>query len=377
MNEYLPLAEKLLADLWATPVQCEVTDTLRGEGRNRVYRLRITGGPLTLNSVILKASVGDGNTPYKVGDDTRETPFWRFCNEWAGSEILGPLGIGPKAIAGDATRGFFLMEDLGAGESLADRLQGTDAQAASDALVAYARSLGQMARATSGKLEEWKALRRAKGGKASPLIPEHEAWERSITAFLEICQKLNIPLATTIADETKRIGEILENPGDYLAFTPSDCCPDNHFLRGDTVVFFDNEFAGMRHALLDLAYITAPFPTCWCANRLPNGMQEKLIAVYREEYPGDERFSEHLLYATTFWTFFTLSGGIDQWLETDSEWGISTIHQRHLLRLENFLNFPSASTTLPGLAQMAQTLYETLQKRWPDVEPMPLYAAFR
>jgi hypothetical protein len=178
-NEYIPLAEKLLSDLWQANIQCEVVDTMRDKGRNRVYRLKITGGG-PLEFVVLKACVGDQETPYRQGDDIPEHPFWRFCNEWAGSEILGPLGIGPKAIAGDATRGYFIMENLGAGESLANRLCGTDAQLATDALFAYTRSLGRMAKATSGKLSEWETLRKAKGGTVSGRISEAEAWHTNI-----------------------------------------------------------------------------------------------------------------------------------------------------------------------------------------------------
>jgi hypothetical protein len=368
-------AEVLLSNLWQVPTQCEVVDTLREEGRNRVYRLKVIGGPL--ESVILKASVGDEDTPYQQDDDTQASPFWRFCNEWAGSELLGPLGIGPKAIVGDATHGLFLMEDLGEGESLADRLCGNSALMATSALFAYTRSLGMMAKATRGKLSGWEALRRTKGATSSGLIPEAETWEKCFVTFTQICQRLGVTPPETITEESRRIYEMLENPGDYLAFTPSDCCPDNHFLRGDKVVFFDCEFAGMRHALLDLAYITVPFPTCWCTNRLPEGMPEKLIEVYQTEYLGDEYFMEYLLYATTYWTVVTLSKNLEKWLDKDNDWGLASVHQRFLLRLENVVNFPDAAVLLPGITTIVGTLYTTLQQRWSDMEPMPLYPAFR
>jgi hypothetical protein len=380
-NDYLPLAEKLLSDLWQMPVQCEVIDTMRDEGRNRVYRLKVTGG--LLESVIFKACVGGANRPYQVGDDTYEHPFHCFCNEWAGSEMLAPLGLGPRAIAGDITQGFLILEDLGEGESLADRLQGTDAQAAENALLAYARSLGIMARATHGKLDEWEALRRTKGGTRSGCISEAETWYKNVTIFTNICGTFGISTLPTVADETERIGKVLENPGDYLAFTPSDCCPDNHFLRGDTVIFFDNEGAGMRHALLELAYVVAPFPSCWCVNRLPEGMRDKLIAAYKSEYAGDANFHQHLLYMVACWTIGTITLQdygpfiFENILEADGDWGISTVRQRHPLRLENFLAFPNADRELTGFTQMATALLDVLKTRWSDVPPMPLYPPFR
>jgi hypothetical protein len=47
--------------------------------------------------------------------------------------------------------------------------------------------------------------------------------------------------------------------------------------------FFDFEFAGFRHALLDAAYLHLPFPTCWCVARLPDGLPDALETVYRQE----------------------------------------------------------------------------------------------
>src|SRR5580700_33013 len=106
MNPWQTAAEKALTSLWGTDVSCTTTDTLRDEGRNRVYRLAVTGGPVA--SVILKASVGDEKNPYTLGDDLPGRPFRRFCSEWAGCAMLGPLGFGPTAYAGDSEHGFYL-----------------------------------------------------------------------------------------------------------------------------------------------------------------------------------------------------------------------------------------------------------------------------
>ncbi len=78
MNEWQVAAQDALGALWGPGVSCTITDTLRDKGRNRVYRLAVTGGPVA--TVILKASLGDEKNPYVVGDDAPWRAFRRFCN---------------------------------------------------------------------------------------------------------------------------------------------------------------------------------------------------------------------------------------------------------------------------------------------------------
>jgi len=161
-------------------------------------------------------------------------------------------------------------------------------------------------------------------------------------------------------------------------FTPTDCCPDNPYLRNDRVIFFDFEGATTRHALLDAAYVLAPFPTCWCTSRLPDGVSERLLAAYREHFPGRLDFDEQLTLALAALVLFTLSSHWPgNWEHEDQTWGLVTVRQRHLFRLQNLLARANLATLLPCLAGVADDLYRTLNARWPDLDPMPLYPAFR
>ena len=54
-----------------------------------------------------------------------------------------------------------------------------------------------------------------------------------------------------------------------LAFTPGDTCPDNDVQVADGLVLIDFEDAQWRHVVWDVAYLTVPFPSCWCSWRLP------------------------------------------------------------------------------------------------------------
>jgi hypothetical protein len=374
MDNWQQVAQQALVALWGTQVTCEITDTLRGEGRNRVYRLEVKQAPVS--SVILKASLGSEEHPYTVGDPGPWSAFRRFCNEWAGCQVLWPLGLGPVAYTGDVERGFYLMEDLGDGESLADRLTDNSLEAATAALFAYARSLGELHTATQGQEAHWQELQRKLG--VNDARASDDSWQKDVMAFRAICARHSVTIPTGFDLEMTRIEHVLRNPDEYMVFSPTDCCPDNHYLRGERVCFFDCEGATMRHALLDVAYLLAPFPTCWCTSRLPADLVQRLIAAYREHFPGGTDFEEHLTLALASWTISSLTWDwAGNWEASDHSWGLVTLRQRHLHRLENLLARENLETLLPNLASMTRRLHETLHTRWADLESMPLYVAFR
>ncbi len=369
-------ARKALTALWGVPVVCTIKDTLRAEGRNRVYRLAVAGGPVS--TVILKASLGDSKTPYVMGDDRPDNPFHRFCNEWAGCAMMGPIGFGPTAYTGDPQQGFYLMSDLGAGISLADRLTGSDPALATDALLAYAHTLGELHAATQGQSAHWQALRAGRAG--SSQSSGRDSWRAQLSGFAGICQRHAVALSSELDSDLAKISAVIDNPGPYDVFSPTDCCPDNHFLHpsGRRVIFFDCEWATMRHALLDVAYFIAPFPTCWCTSRLPDGMPGQMVAAYREHFFPSHDFEDQLTLVLAGWVLATLSWSwAGDWEKQDHRWGLISLRQRHLHRLENLLAQPNFASLLPALAPSVHALHHTLKSNWQDLEPAPLYAAFR
>ncbi|HEY1427634.1 MAG TPA: hypothetical protein VGF50_13270 [Caulobacteraceae bacterium] len=369
-------AERALGACWGAPVACQIVATLRDKGRNRVFRLAVEGGPV--GSVILKACVGDEQAPYVRGDPNPAGSFRRLCNEWAAGAVLAPLGLGPQVHAADAERGCCVEEDLGDGETLAARLTGDDPAAAEAALFAYARSLADMHRATQGMADRWRALLAERGAAADDgghFIST--PWRFAAPACKAVAEELGFAPPPRLERDLAAIADALDRPGGYLAFTPTDCCPDNHYLRGDRVVFFDCEGAQVRHALLDAAYFLAPFPTCWCCAALPGDLPQRLIAAYRESFPGDAAFDDQLTMALAAWLTAGLAIGRNaKWLDEDGEWGLSTLRQRRLEGIRRLLARPGLATLLPGVADFAAELDQRLRVRWPGVQPMPLYSAF-
>lgn len=356
-----------VAALFGPAATVEVVDVLRDAGRNRAARLRVGKG----ETVIAKRSLGDPERPFVYGDDTDGASFQRFCNEAAGCRLLGRLGFGPTLLASAPELGLFVMEDLGTGVTLAQRLLGDDGPAAIAALEAYVRTLARMHRSTLGGLFAWEAARQATGGKGARPIGDPAGWRRSVGAFETLCSRLDAPLTRTIDADFATIGAALDAPGHWLAFTPSDCCPDNNFLRGETVVFFDCEFATYRHALLDLAYVVAPFPTCWCRNRLPDGLAARLVELYRAELDGAD-FGDQLAFCAAYWTVTSLGWAASDPSGEDRTWGIATLRQRNRLGIDSFLSLGRAEL-LPALTR---TLI-ALRDRLPGADPMPLYPALR
>lgn len=376
-DEWRAAAERTLAAHWGAPVSCRIVDTLREKGRNRVFRMTVEGGPV--ESVILKACVGDERAPYVHGDPTPAGAFRRLCNEWAAGDVLGPMGLGAQIYTADPERGFCIEEDLGDGETLAARLTGDDPAAAEAALFAYARSLADMHRATQGMADRWHALQVERGVAAD--AGGHimtTPWRFAAPVCVALAGDLGFAPPPRLEADLAAVAEAMDQPGGWLAFTPSDCCPDNHFLRGERVVFFDCEGAQMRHALIDAAYFLAPFPTCWCCSALPSGLPERLVAAYREGLAGGADFDCQLTMALATWFTSGLASRAygAKWLDEDGEWGLSTMRQRMLEGIRSLLARPGVAALLPGLADFAAELDQRFRARWPNVEPMPLYPAF-
>ena len=164
--------------------------------------------------------------------------------------------------------------------------------------------------------------------------------------------------------------------------TPADACPDNNLMTPDGVVLLDYEFAEVRHPVWDVAYLSVPWPTCWCAWRLPDAVATAAIARYRERvapsvpYVGSDAFEADLRLATLAWCLMATSWRIEAALDEDA--GPSAGLDGPTLR-PVVLHRLWLASHLPGpepLTAYARELFHRLSRRWGE-PTLVLAPAFR
>ncbi|HEY3280694.1 MAG TPA: phosphotransferase [Armatimonadota bacterium] len=362
-------------------------EPLGGSDRSYVARCRILDPPKGVPaSVVIKAVKGDWD-PLLMRADTPTSSHPRgFANDWFGAQFLTEvrpgLRVSPKFVGGLRSEGFIVLEDLGEGDSLAEVLQGNDPARADRALMAYASTLGRMHAATIGHEGQYNRLRDDWVPGLSQELPTGDA---SYTGIREACRTLGVPLSPEAEAGLDRVALSMKEPGPFLAYTHGDPCPDNNRLLGDEVRLIDFECGAYRHALCDGVYGRLPFPTCWCVNRLPAQVPPHMEAAYRAELVkgcpeagDDDLFRLAVVEATAHWTCETTGSHLPGALEGDHEWGISTIRQRVLLRLDNLAVLTEELGLLEPLGDVALAMAKRLRALWPaDLVEMPLYPAFR
>ena len=379
-------AEGLLVNYLNAPARLGEPARLGGtRDRSTVVRCVVVEGPAAAPPfVVVKHYYGD--VAPRPADEEPWTPELRLLNEWAGLRFLNALpdtAPGPRLYGGDRQAAVLVMEDLGDGPCLADLLQGDDQAAAITACEQYAAGLGRLHAATAGRVDAYREQREALG---APILPHEQAGAllaRELPAFIEGSRQVDVEPTDATRAEALTIAAMMDEPGMWAAFSPGDTCPDNHRLLSGQPRFFDLEFGGMRHALLDASYLWVPFPTCWCVNRLPIDLVPRLETIYQTELArtcppagDDAAFNRALVAACAYWTIVTLGWDLTKSLAEDFQWGIAGIRPRHLLRLETLAQLSDRTGHFPAIGATAHALGERLRERWPDVV-MPLYPPFR
>jgi Phosphotransferase enzyme family len=359
-------------------VVTEAAEVVGERARSSIHRLSLSGG--AIQHVILKRS-----KPAEREDLTESVQD--FCNEWAALQLLStvaPQTVAPRFFGGDLEQRLLLMEDLGAAPSLADRLLAPDREEAEVACLAYARCLGRLHAATTGKGTAYLDMLRSITGKESP-DPWHERVQRIFSQLAASLASAGVELDAACLSEVQALGESLLLKASAAVLTHGDPCPDNALVVDGEMRLIDFEFAGLRPPLVDGAYGRVPFPTCWCVSRLPQNLVSAMETSYREElrqassWVGDEQaWRRAVVEASAFW----LVSDVAEWLlpvalKEERVWGISTFRQRLLMRLPLFTELTREYGHLPALGHLAQQFADRLVRRWPELEPMPLYPAFR
>jgi hypothetical protein len=92
---------------------------------------------------------------------------------------------------------------------------------------------------------------------------------------------------------------------------PGDTCPDNNVFTGDgahSLALIDFEGASWRHIAWDVAYLTVPWPSCWCSWRPTGDLASRAVARYRQAMAATmpcvsiSEFDLDLAAATDLWS---------------------------------------------------------------------------
>ena len=348
------------------------------ERRNLILRAVATGQGFPDRPIILKATRDKAYDPTSL--DVFESGL---AKEWVATAFLTERLSGdrhaPVFLASDRARGLIVLEDLGAGlPSLVGPLLNGPAEAAAQALLAYARSLGRLHAATLGCIDgHTETLKQAFPGATVHPPVGGPAWRGNVAD--KVVALLGGPVPD---DEIDAIADRMANPGRWLGLAHRDPCPDNVLFAGTEARLLDFEFAGPGHVLLDASYWRMGFPTCWCAGRVPADQIAAMDDVYRRELGtalptalGDVFDREMALFLFVR-MFASLSWLLEGALKEDDTWGISGNRARLLWHLEAAIAGAEKARVLPDLCAAAARWRADLGTRWPEAVPLALYPAF-
>ncbi|RYX82823.1 aminoglycoside phosphotransferase family protein [bacterium] len=384
-QDSIEVAQRILSQHFYGAVTLEAGATLRGSNRSHVVRCRVLQGPPNCpDSVVVKRALSQQDETYDP--NSNEGPAMRLFNEWASlqflSECFGEQSPIPRFYGGDKEAGVFVMQDLGAEKGLDVLLRADDATAAENALEGLFQVLGRMHAVSIGKASRYRQLREALGATQPGIVDKMADYANS---FKNTLQLLGLEPHPQLEAELDACVQMVLDPGPFAALIHCDPCPDNCLVTSQGVRLLDFELSQFGLALWDGAYVRSHFPTCWCVNRIPQQMVEKVEAIYRTELTrgcpqaaDDKQFGMANVAGCACALFLTIRWGMPGLLEQDDEWGIATNRQRVLVRLDALARATERWQCFPVLGASARQLEAVLKAAWlPEMEEMRLYPAFR
>lgn len=293
-----------------------------------------------------------------------------WAREASALEAASSSLVSANIVAVCADPQLILMSDLGVGHSLADALLGDDSSIAQSALDAWASGLARLHTAPG---EVAVSFGRGLSGRADshPVHDKPRALSEAADRLQLLAPEVGVDVSDAVVARLSRVCEGFEVSADVLS--PGDTCPDNNLIRDGQVTFLDFEFAEVRHLAWDVAYLRVPWPTCWCAWRLPPEVGQQALDRYRDDarstlpFVGSREFDHDLDLATLAWCLESagmfLQGALSQ---AAAEETTQRRPGRRLLVL-NRLAEASSLTVAPELADLARRLHAALLEKWGPV----------
>jgi hypothetical protein len=262
----------------------------------------LLGSALGAASALIGTSLTVVGEPFAGGDrsvvvrvrrsDTHETVVVKgydadragegWAREAAALTALAGLSTGaPALVAAAALPPVVVMEDLGAGDSVATALLAADSLAAGQAVVDWAEALADLHAATWNNVRRFEAALSDLGGQKSPnprAMPD--VLTDGVDRLRRAADPLGIEVSEQVTDEVVAIAARLDDQMQVLS--PFDACPDNNIRTAGGLRLIDFEGATVAHPAWDVAYLRVPWPSCWCAWRMPDAVAERAQQAWKD-----------------------------------------------------------------------------------------------
>jgi len=339
----------------------EVLGELGGSSRSQVHRVRV--GDAT---VIVKRFTGDDGG---------------FAREAAALSVMPPDAPTPRLLGESTQPPAVVLSDAGTGGSVADDLLGADPVAARAGLLSWAQAVARLHDSTAGHGDAFRAALAARTDQPVATLAAEIA--QAVTELEGHCAQLGVRVPAGAWDDLRGLHARLH--GGPAALSPGDACPDNNVATRDGRILIDFEGAGWQHPAWDVAYLTVPWPSCWCSWRLPDDASEQALRQYQETatlpWADSAGFRGDVEAATVVWAIMTTAWYLPRALADDPP----SVDPRRLMptRRSQILNrlrlgasrHPRDGPEPAALGAFAARLRDTLASRWGE-QPLPYAPAF-
>ena len=360
MDSALGTLQALLPD-----VQLSKPQRLGGNERTQVHRVA--------------AEYPDGQRSSLIAKQYSATEAW--VRESAALSILPSAVSAPRIVAAHDAPPVLILSDLGEGPSVADALIGRDPAGAEQAVCAWAQAMARLHTMTVELRSDFRAAIDAR--QTDPPIrdaPFGIDIEDAVRALDRACVTLDVRMPAGATEQLRGLGKRL-GAGELGALTPADACPDNNVLTGNGLALLDFEGAQWRHIAWDVAYLWVPWPSCWCAWRMPAELSARAFEVYRATASpvipsvADAQFERDVSAAAIGWALITTTWFLDNALGSDPLLNPDRPTPTRRAMITHRLAAAARSSELPALAELSAALGAALGKRWGDV-PLAFAPAF-
>lgn len=281
----------------------------------------------------------------------------------------------PRLIGVSADPAVVVMSDLGPGSNVADALLGPEAALGRDQILAWAQAIGELQAYAADRLDVFREAL-ADGVRTDVTIGQIE----NLGSTLEtVCVESGLPWAEFVPDAIQEVVAPLRTGSD-LALTPSDPCPDNNLNGPDGLLLLDFEHAEIRHRAWEAAYLRVPWPSCWCAWQVPDGVSALALKAYLDAAYGSDgpptTFEADLDAATLLWCILSVRWFLPAALDANSAHNADDDRMpgRWTLILARLALAARVSGSEP-LTRWAESLRAALVARWGDhsLRPAPAF----